>query len=174
MGEGWQVSGWWWMWTTVVHHEIIAITEMSKSITYFFIFTLHLIYCCGSCILPTIKSPYSPTFQTSPLSSIHSESTIPNPVVWIWKPKSKSEQTGPEAPILPSPLARLFFLIPGCHTRQSRLLCRFSRVSTILVTLFVFSMVSSQLLHFLLSQYFLIRLSPGYPPQTIKFMYYRL
>ena len=97
---------------------------------------------CGSCILPMVESPYSPTFQTSPLSSIHSESTILNPVVQIWKSKSESKQTGPKASILPSPLVRLFFLIPGCHSRQSRLLCRFPRVSTTLVTLFISSMVS--------------------------------
>ena len=98
-----------------------------------------LFYCyvnhCGSCILPTVESPYSPTFQTSPLSSIHSESTILNPVVQIQKSESESEQTGLEAPILPSSLVGLFFLIPGCHSTQSRLLCRFPRVSTTLVTL---------------------------------------
>ena len=36
---------------------------------------------CGSCILPMVESPYSPTFQTFSLSSIHSESTILNPVI---------------------------------------------------------------------------------------------
>ena len=103
---------------------------------------------CGSCILPIVESPYSPTFQTSPSSSIHSESTILNPVVWIWKSESKSEQTGPKAPILPSSLVGLFFLIPGYHSTQSRPLCRFPRVSTTLVTLFVSSVVSSWPLHF--------------------------
>ena len=128
---------------------------------------------CGSCILPTVKSPYSPTFQTSPLLSIHSESTILNSVVQIWKSKSESKQTGLEAPILPSPLVGLFFLIPEWHSTQSRLLCRFPRVSTTLVTLFISSMVSFWPLPFSLSQHFLIRLSPEYPPWTIKFMYYR-
>ena len=99
--------------------------------------------CCGSCILSTVESPYSPTFQTSPLSSIHSKSTILNPVVQIQKSESESKQTGLKAPILPSSLVRLFFLIPGCHSTQSRLLCRFPRVSTTLVILFVSSVVSS-------------------------------
>ena len=103
---------------------------------------------CWSCILPMVESPYSPTFQTSPLSSIHSESTILNPVVQIQKSESKFEQTGPEASILPSSFVRLFFLIPGYHSTQSRLLCIFPRVSTILVTLFVSSVISSQPLHF--------------------------
>ena len=122
---------------------------------------------------PTVESPYSSTFQTSPLSSIYSESTILNPIVQIWKSKSKSEQIDLEAPILPSLSVKFFFLISGCHSTQSRSLCRFPRISTILVILFVSPVVSSQPLHFSLSQYFLIRLSPGYPPQTIKFIYYR-
>ena len=115
-------------------------------------------------ILPLSRHPHYPLSILSPPSWIQ----LSNSEVQV---QVQANRCG--SPYPPFSFSWSLFLISGCHSIQSRPFCRFPRIFTTLVTHFVSSMISSWPLHFSLSQHFLIRLSPGYPPWTIKFMYYR-